>query len=60
MDRAYVAAGSGLADERCLRADMAAARAALKASLSGATITERLTAIGAVLCADLPQPANES
>ena len=59
--RACTIAGVDLADHRSLAAcqDMMRAREALLTALRGVPLQTRLRVIGAVLCADLPRPAND-
>ena len=59
--RACKVAGFDLADHRSLAAcqDMMRAREALLTALRGAPLDTRVRVIGAVLCADLPRPAND-
>jgi hypothetical protein len=59
--RACTIAGVTLADHRDMAAyrEMERARAALVAALRREPVHTRLAVVGAVLCADLPRPAND-
>ena len=60
-ERAYVVAGVNFADERSVRASKDCQRAlfALRDSLQGETVVNRLKAKGVVLCLNAPVAAND-